>query len=582
MKHLLLFSIGPVQSFIAQARKTHDLYAGSQLLSDLVKGAITVIGTANLIFPKIGDAMPNRFLALIPDDRKDYVVFGNEIEKAVRDNWKKIANDIINDDHCAKPSGFDEQIENLLEIYWIIGSYNDNKDYKSILSDMERDLSALKNIRSFSQFTWQGGLIGEQGRKCSLDGQRNVQFYRPYAGKTMTELGRPLYSSTGSVYISSGFANEILQPGEGLSAVSYLKRRYKHQEIESFKSTVEIALLDALNDLNKDTCGSIYLQEYKRQLFSSFNAQLFYEDSLTDNFLSKQGIALKNNLDLTKIQKKRKALQDVTKYKFQKYYAVLIFDGDNMGKWWTGEQLNDPTQLMDFQMKLAQQLSLFAKEAKGRLNNTSGATVYAGGDDFLGFVNLNHLLPLLIDLRILFEKIVNIPLSEFKKEKISFSAGVCVAHYKEPLTLVLQEVRKAEEKAKELEGKDGFTISVIKGSGENHTTSLSFGLKAINVRKMNWITDSLIKEEFSNSFIKNLRIEFEGLIDFSEPIFEVENMFHSELIRLLKRSAQPAVKTEKVIKTSSRLMDLCGAQSINNFLELLSIIDFFQRELDKP
>ena len=30
-EHLLLFSIGPVQSFIASARKTEDLWAGSYL-----------------------------------------------------------------------------------------------------------------------------------------------------------------------------------------------------------------------------------------------------------------------------------------------------------------------------------------------------------------------------------------------------------------------------------------------------------------------------------------------------------------------------------------------------------------------
>ncbi|NTW88345.1 MAG: hypothetical protein HGB26_04300 [Desulfobulbaceae bacterium] len=31
-QYLFLFTIGPVQSFIAQARKTRDLYAGSAIL----------------------------------------------------------------------------------------------------------------------------------------------------------------------------------------------------------------------------------------------------------------------------------------------------------------------------------------------------------------------------------------------------------------------------------------------------------------------------------------------------------------------------------------------------------------------
>lgn len=40
MEHLFLFTISPVQSFIAQARKTQDLYAGSLLLSELIDFAI--------------------------------------------------------------------------------------------------------------------------------------------------------------------------------------------------------------------------------------------------------------------------------------------------------------------------------------------------------------------------------------------------------------------------------------------------------------------------------------------------------------------------------------------------------------
>ena len=56
-KYLFIFTIGPVQSFIAQARKTQDLYAGSQLLSDLIRYAVETArqksaeGEFELIFP---------------------------------------------------------------------------------------------------------------------------------------------------------------------------------------------------------------------------------------------------------------------------------------------------------------------------------------------------------------------------------------------------------------------------------------------------------------------------------------------------------------------------------------------------
>jgi CRISPR-associated protein Cmr2 len=60
MRNLLLFTIGPVQSFISQARKTQDLYAGSKLLSVLIGEAIKFVGEDNMIFPKYGKAMPGR------------------------------------------------------------------------------------------------------------------------------------------------------------------------------------------------------------------------------------------------------------------------------------------------------------------------------------------------------------------------------------------------------------------------------------------------------------------------------------------------------------------------------------------
>src|SRR2546421_12724871 len=55
MEYLFLASIGPVQSFIASARRTRDLQFGSWLLSELAKAAALQIveaeGLNSLIFP---------------------------------------------------------------------------------------------------------------------------------------------------------------------------------------------------------------------------------------------------------------------------------------------------------------------------------------------------------------------------------------------------------------------------------------------------------------------------------------------------------------------------------------------------
>ena len=88
---LLLFSIGPVQDFIAAARTTRDLWSGSYLISYLIGQALAKIsedsGEDSVIFSKIygqpivalistqqvndkqlalTPSIPNRFLATLP------------------------------------------------------------------------------------------------------------------------------------------------------------------------------------------------------------------------------------------------------------------------------------------------------------------------------------------------------------------------------------------------------------------------------------------------------------------------------------------------------------------------------------
>ncbi|HEU5014885.1 MAG TPA: type III-B CRISPR-associated protein Cas10/Cmr2, partial [Roseiflexaceae bacterium] len=57
-EYLFLFTIGPVQDFIAAARRTRDLWAGSQLLSELSRTAAKTLRDdydAQLIFPAPDD-----------------------------------------------------------------------------------------------------------------------------------------------------------------------------------------------------------------------------------------------------------------------------------------------------------------------------------------------------------------------------------------------------------------------------------------------------------------------------------------------------------------------------------------------
>ena len=130
----LLFQIGPVQEFIAQARKTQDLWSASYLLSFLIAQAMLTVadegelsdgvqvegvGPDAIVFPQLrglplgdyhwwkkgylGDQklrashsnelltpnLPNRFLALVPAHRG--VELARSAEQAVRRTWGEIA-----------------------------------------------------------------------------------------------------------------------------------------------------------------------------------------------------------------------------------------------------------------------------------------------------------------------------------------------------------------------------------------------------------------------------------------------------------------------------------------------------------
>lgn len=93
----LLFTITPVQSFIATARKTSDLGAGSYFLSYLIYKAIEVImeefGPDNIIFPNLrGQPLVDKWLYekyfknVTEENKKDE---NNELDKYVFTKWKE-------------------------------------------------------------------------------------------------------------------------------------------------------------------------------------------------------------------------------------------------------------------------------------------------------------------------------------------------------------------------------------------------------------------------------------------------------------------------------------------------------------
>ncbi|OUD14540.1 type III-B CRISPR-associated protein Cas10/Cmr2 [Thioflexithrix psekupsensis] len=605
MKYLFLFTHSPVQSFIAQARKTHDLWAGSRILSELTKtaGKFFEKKGAKIIYPYDleSKSLSNRVLGEIEITAESELLkqIGEEAEQAVRECFRKIADDAFNKacgKRFPKPAGFDEQIEQHLDIRWLF--YPIEENYVQAYQNLSELAAAMKNSRDFAQF---GKGQGEQGRNCSLDGSRNALFYRPHtSGKRLAYLPKQ------AVELSPKYEDipfKFLKPGEALSAISLSKRYYRH--IDSFPRTSAVALMDYFEKIKGNDLRNLFSKD-------EFDEELYFEENLTPKYFQQEGLEL-HLLD------KVKSIIDKLPKPTTRYYALLAFDGDNMGKWLSGEflELKNESELHSFHQKFSEKLADFAKYASDYLEPPRGQSVYAGGDDFLGFINLTSLFSVLEQLRSKFEELVNVELEkQFKlKYKMTFSAGVVVSHYRTPLHIVLQQVRCAEKDAKksirpddkaastvdstknsgksnQVIDKDALTINLMKRSGESNQAILPWYHGDVFVpNELKKVIDGL-SNGFSDTFARRLAAEFQN------PSKQThQGMFLSELHRLIIRAAPEGLGREKTQCEIKQLYDtlkflleaekiLWGQSSekinhdvLNNFIETLKVAMFLQRHI---
>jgi len=153
---LLAFSIGPVQEFIAAARRTQDLWMGSWLLSYLswtaMKSLVEEYGPDIIVFPSLRGqplcdlwlaqdkqvptqkprledltlaSLPNKFVALLPASEAKSAA--GKAERAVRGEWKRLADLVLSalsngimpvDEQTQKM--WENQVSTHLEVYWSI------------------------------------------------------------------------------------------------------------------------------------------------------------------------------------------------------------------------------------------------------------------------------------------------------------------------------------------------------------------------------------------------------------------------------------------------------------------------------
>jgi len=569
IKHLLIFTIGPVQSFIAQARKTRDLHAGSLMLSSLCRKAALKAKSYNgeIIYPhedlvESNDPavpIPNRFVAIVDNEKA-----GKEIQTEIEMEFKTMMlNGILGGERVAP---FQTQIDHFLQIYWASIPLEKDK-YNDSYQQLTKYSGAVKNTRIFKQDS-------ECDRKCSLCGERTALLY--FTSKNNRYRG----FTTGAINLAKGkkISDVDMTEGEGLCLICYNKRFFDKSSINvNFFSTAKIASLDIIPDQNEPKIAKDYKQIFKGY---HFDEQLFYEENLTKHYFDKHHIDQDVLQDAIPMQKR--LIKEIGA-PLKKYYALIILDGDDMGKWLSGKWIIEENKkdLKTFHKFMTEGLGKYAENVRKRIiTDKFGKLIYAGGDDVLAFVNIEYLFQVVYNLFNQFPTLENKLVEDYKKA--TPSCGIVIAHYKTPLSEVLKWARVMNKKAKSLDGKHAIGMAAITHSGS--ITQSVFKYKHFATMQEVFLK---LKQEISDSFISKFKEEFYRAFDkqsFSKDDNEKYiDMIMTELKRLMKRSMKNKSKDleEKIDniiedKIKNFLSDQLQKESSSNFLDIANFISFFE------
>lgn len=184
----MIISIGPVQSMIASARKSRDLWSGSWLLSELAKSCAKFLkeSKAELIFPFVENAkdlepnsdfsVGNKLQAVIEAPNKDELEkILNQAKQAVQNRYRDEAKNALSqlNQNDIRTDIWQSQIDDLVEIQWAWAKI-ENGDYINASQKVGGVLASRKNTREFNPLAinpFQSELCLP---KSSLDGFRET------------------------------------------------------------------------------------------------------------------------------------------------------------------------------------------------------------------------------------------------------------------------------------------------------------------------------------------------------------------------------------------------------------------------
>lgn len=403
-QHLWMVHLGPVQEFIAQGRRSRDLWFGSHLLSELARAAAKCAAAAKveLVFPAVSgqdldpqDApmdkhhkpvvpLPNHVLGIVPAG-VDPAELAEGTRRAVLDRLHSLGDQVRRDyaEVLEAPDAlWREQLDTVLEFYAAWVPYSDPAQYARARHELEHALGARRNLRQFSP--WQHDRTGAP--KSSLDGGRVSVLAHGGArqGRTWRQLR--------------------LGQGEQLDAVGLIKRA--GGEPEQFVPLANVAAADWLRRAGEqcpellrraaELCGELDVGRVQNPTLPwsawpgsrhGYDAEVFYEGrarAVLDECEAGPDLRRQHTQLLKAMHKKLMAPSP--------YVVCLVADGDRVGA--ALDRLGSPEAHRVF----SQQLAAFTAGCQAIVAAHQGLLIYSGGDDVLAFVGIERALPLAREL----------------------------------------------------------------------------------------------------------------------------------------------------------------------------------------
>lgn len=514
MPFLMKFSFGPVQDFIAAARKIEDLWSGSQMLGDLmaeVHSAITKKAGVEIVYPAGGPGqevnLPNTFLIMAQNgEAHDLAAY---IKNEARKAFEKLIETRIREGGCLYVEDLaDRQINGFLDMCWAAAEPAGN--FPLALKNLNSLFDAAKKTRMFSQ-------TAESGIKCALQPTLSALVPPIFCEKQINpdKDARNFWKTLkGREDVPKRFQDAIkADDGERFSAIGLAKRMYRRESnVTPFPSTYSVAtalwrlrllektrtddnlrselgkllseageISESLSEIGSSNCPTSTLAKtipalvpYKDDACGyllEWEPQLFVETETKPDAMD-----LEKQL-AGKIRKIVRLAEEAKLDTPPKHYALILADGDSMGMIVRSCETKERLQY------LSRQLQEFAMAAVETVRDKAvcGREIYAGGDDLMAVVPVESAIRTACEWRRQYrEKMRDFGYAECQSETLAhthttpatLSVAVMAAPVNYPLNRLLREARhKLENEAKAGE-KDALAISVIKGGGEACSVTL--------------------------------------------------------------------------------------------------------------